>query len=74
MSETGADGPLLIWDESLAEYDLGPGHPLTWEPREPLRILFVGNSYTYTNDVPGMVGNMARDEGFCSPMSWLPVR
>lgn len=29
MSETGTDGPLLIWDDSLAEYDFGPGHPLT---------------------------------------------
>jgi hypothetical protein len=37
----------------------GPGQPSSLQPSEPLRILFVGNSYTYTNDVPGMVHSMA---------------
>lgn len=47
----------------------GPGRPETLEsaggdgdgdePQEPTRILFVGNSYTYNNDVPSMVESMA---------------
>lgn len=29
-------------------------------PAEELRVLFVGNSLTYTNDLPGMVGRIAK--------------
>lgn len=31
---------------------------------EGLSVLFVGNSLTYTNDVPGLVGSLARNAGF----------
>lgn len=30
---------------------------------EPLRILFIGNSLTYVNDLPAMVGRLARASG-----------
>lgn len=32
-------------------------------PEGDLRVLFVGNSLTYTNDLPGMVATLARAEG-----------
>ncbi len=31
--------------------------------RDSLNVLFVGNSYTYTNDLPGMVSSMANSTG-----------
>lgn len=34
------------------------------EPRQlPIKVLFVGNSYTSTNDMPGMLSVLARDAG-----------
>ena len=33
------------------------------EAREPWRILFIGNSLTYTNDLPAMVVRIARADG-----------
>lgn len=32
--------------------------------KEHLRILFIGNSHTYFNDMPAMVADMARESGF----------
>ena len=29
MSESGSEGPVLVWSEALRDYDFGPGHPLT---------------------------------------------
>ena len=34
----------------------------TGPSREPFRVLFVGNSLTYGNDLPGMVGALAREQ------------
>ena len=34
---------------------------------EPLSVLFVGNSYTFVNDVPALVGNLSAAAG-------LPIR
>lgn len=37
------------------------------KPKKMLRILFIGNSHTYYNDMPVMVQRRAEDEGFdCS--------
>ena len=33
--------------------------PIAAQPR-PLRVLFIGNSYTYFNDLPGLVASLAR--------------
>ncbi|HJV51033.1 MAG TPA: hypothetical protein VJ652_06230 [Noviherbaspirillum sp.] len=35
---------------------------------QPLRILFIGNSYTYTNDLPALVGQLARASGAARPV------
>jgi hypothetical protein len=35
---------------------------------EPLRILFIGNSYTYTYDIPGVVHSLAVDAGLPEPL------
>jgi hypothetical protein len=32
---------------------------LAQDPPEPLRVLFLGNSYTHTNDMPGMLASLA---------------
>jgi len=29
LSEPGGSGPILVWSETLHDYDFGPGHPLT---------------------------------------------
>jgi hypothetical protein len=34
----------------------------------PLKILFIGNSYTYTYDIPGVVSALAVDKGFPQPL------
>ncbi|HEY4002461.1 MAG TPA: hypothetical protein VGO93_26555, partial [Candidatus Xenobia bacterium] len=31
---------------------------------KPLRVLFIGNSYTYVNDLPGTIGHLASAAGF----------
>lgn len=33
------------------------------EPQRPLRVLFIGNSYLYTNDLPAVVQALAADQG-----------
>lgn len=48
--------PILL---SLALLWLG----LAQSPPAPTRILFVGNSLTYENDLPGMVCQLARSVG-----------
>lgn len=32
-------------------------------PEQTLRVLFIGNSYTYTNDLPGMLATLAKSSG-----------
>src|SRR5437868_1227446 len=32
-------------------------------PEEPLRVLFIGNSLTYSNDLPAMVAALAKSAG-----------
>ena len=34
----------------------------------PLKILYIGNSYTYTHDIPGVVRSLAVDAGFPEPL------
>jgi hypothetical protein len=34
----------------------------------PLKILYIGNSYTYTHDIPGVVRSLALDAGFPEPL------
>src|SRR5687768_5733745 len=34
----------------------------------PLKILYIGNSYTYTHDIPGVVSALAVDAGFPQPV------
>ncbi len=43
---------------------LWPGAPaVAAPPSSPLRVLFLGNSLTYTNDMPGLVQNLANSAG-----------
>ncbi|MEJ1935593.1 hypothetical protein WDZ92_35820, partial [Nostoc sp. NIES-2111] len=37
--------------------------PLFAQEEPPLRVLFLGNSYTYFNDLPGMVSKLAATSG-----------
>jgi hypothetical protein len=37
-------------------------------PERPARILFIGNSFTYVNDVPGIVAGFARAAGLRQPI------
>jgi hypothetical protein len=36
-----------------------------------VRLLFIGNSYTYTNDLPGIVGSMAAADSISVTIDWL---
>ncbi len=43
---------------------IGAGHSAPRAaPRDELRVLFIGNSLTYTNDLPGMIGKLAAASG-----------
>jgi hypothetical protein len=48
--------PLLFWPATR-----GPAPPTP--PADTLRILFVGNSLTYTNDLPALVGAIVAGDG-----------
>jgi hypothetical protein len=41
---------------------------LAAEPLQPLKIVYIGNSYTYTHDIPGVVRALAVDAGFPEPL------
>ena len=47
-----------LWFVSIALVGADPPLPST-----PLKVLFLGNSLTYTNDVPGLVQNLANAAG-----------
>lgn len=49
----------------------GPGGPGVGEPG--LRVLFVGNSLTYTNDLPAIVAGIAEVAGEELPLAWRTV-
>ncbi len=51
LASTACAGPLDGWERG---YDLGDAE---------LRVAFVGNSLTYTHDVPGLVEALARADG-----------
>jgi hypothetical protein len=48
----GETSGLASHDDDHGDGD-GDGHGI------PMSVLFIGNSYTYTNDLPGLVGSMA---------------
>lgn len=50
----------------------GPA-PLGRDAREPLRVLFIGNSLTYTNDLPAVAAAMARATGQQRPPAFVTV-
>ena len=39
--------------------------------RKALRILFIGNSHTYFNDMPFMVSEMAREDGILCEVTMI---
>jgi hypothetical protein len=41
---------------------LGPGDMPVELAKKPLRVLFVGNSYTFMNDLPGMIRHLAASD------------
>ncbi len=41
------------------------------EKKQPLRILFIGNSHTYFNDMPQMVAQRFREEGYPCEVTML---
>jgi len=43
------------------------------DKRAPLRVLFVGNSLTYTNDLPGMVSRLAELDGRSCEITTIAV-
>jgi len=53
---------LLAASVSLFLVGCNGGEPSV-EPGEPLRILFVGNSYTFSNDMPEMFAELMRANG-----------
>lgn len=51
-----------------SDIDAGPGNQNSPAGAEPLEILFIGNSYTYTNGgFGGMIGDLAESVGFARP-------
>ena len=47
----------------LALLALVPAHPRALPAPEPTRVLFIGNSYTYYNNLPSMLAELALGEG-----------
>lgn len=50
---------------------LGCQAPADGAPAEPARILFLGNSFTYVNDLPAMVAAVAEQAGVPRPVTGM---
>ncbi len=55
--------------DGLVEYPFDGFSFLMRAPGKPLRILFIGNSYTYYNNLPGIVADFARTVAYERPVT-----